>query len=287
MRREGHATKTGATGATLVPAERGRANDQSRGQSGGGGRGDQVRARLAQFRGSRRTSFLGTPEIVALVAACALLALSIAAYFLLLVPARSRVTDLETERQRLQTGIRSAGENRDRDRNVGESVSRILESLTRFESDSLEVRGAGAQQALIEELNQKTKRNNLARPQFSFIYQDDTQAGASQGSQQRAAGNLAGSARRRQNVFPTTDISLTIEGNYANLRHFLRDVETSRRFIVINGVQLEGINETGGDAAAARGALVSLRLDMSAYFRPTGAATEAGGATAAPQTTSQ
>jgi hypothetical protein len=66
-------------------------------------------------------------------------------------------------------------------------------------------------------------------------------------------------------------------------------VESSRRFVVINGVQLEGINETGADAAA-RGALVALRLDMSAYFRPAGApppTTDSGGATAARQTTSQ
>ncbi|MCA1815159.1 MAG: hypothetical protein LC746_01895, partial [Acidobacteria bacterium] len=91
-----------------------------------------------------------------------------------------------------------------------------------------------------------------------------------------------------------TDISLTIEGTYANLRRFIRDVETSRRFIVINGVQLESLNETGTDAAAARGALVSLRLDMTAYFRrnappsspAASSSSSADGTTAAAQTTS-
>jgi Tfp pilus assembly protein PilO len=115
--------------------------------------------------------------------------------------------------------------------------------------------------------------------------------GATQQSQQRVASNLAGSARRRQTVFPATDISLTIEGTYANLRRFIRDVESSPRFVVINGVQLEGLNETGGNNAAAHGASVSLRLDMSAYFRrsanPSASSTDQNGATAARQGSSQ
>jgi Tfp pilus assembly protein PilO len=281
MRRKEHTT--GATGVARAGAQP-RA-EQPRADARRAGR---ISSPLARFRGSRRTSFLGLPEIVALAAACAMLAVAFAAYFLMLVPERSRLAGLEDQRRQLQTQIRSAGESREHDRSTGETVSRILQSLTRFESDWLDVRGTGDKQ-LIEELNQKIARSGLSRAQFSFIYQDDAQAGANQSAQQRAAGNLAGSARRRQTVFPSTDISLSIEGNYANLRRFIRDVESSRRFVVINGVQLEGINETGADAAT-RGALVALRLDMSAYFRPAGApssTTDAGGATAARQVTSQ
>jgi Tfp pilus assembly protein PilO len=284
MRREGHVTD--APNATSARAgERSRA-PQGRDQNQ---RVEQIKTRLAQFRGTRRARFLGVPEMIALAAAFALLAIAAAAYFLLLVPERSRVAQLEDERRQLQAQTRSAGESRAQSNSTAETVTRILQSLARFESDSLDVRDMGAQQALVEELNAKTKRNNLARPQFSFIYQDDTQTGATQAGQQRAVGNLAGSARRRQTVFPATDISLTIEGTYANLRRFIRDVETSRRFLVINGVQLESLNETGADAAAARGALVSLRLDMTAYFRRTASAQtlDARGATVAPQKSSQ
>jgi Tfp pilus assembly protein PilO len=275
MRREEHTSDAGIARAGGAPRT-------------GASRVSQLNDRLARFRGSRRTSFLGVPEAIALAAACALLALAFAAYFLMLVPERSRLAASGREREQLQAQIRSAGESRETERTTGETVSRILQSLTRFESDSLGVRGTGDKQ-LIEELNQKIARSGLSRAQFTFIYQDDTQAGANQSAQQRAAGNLAGSARRRQTVFPSTDISLSIEGTYANLRRFIRDVESSRRFVIINGVQLEGINETGADAAK-RGALVALRLDMSAYFRPAGAPstmTDAGGATAARQTTSQ
>jgi Tfp pilus assembly protein PilO len=279
MRREVHTTDAGASRAEQVRAKD-RASDARR---------EQIAGRLAQLRTSRRTSFLGVPEMIALACALALLALAFAAYFLLLVPERSNLASLERERQQLQTQIRSAGENRDERRGVGETVDKIRQSLAHFETDSLVPRDA-SERALIEELNEKIKRSGLARAQFSFIYQDDSQTGASQQSQQRVASNLTGGARRRQNVFPATDISLSIEGNYANLRRFIRDVESSPRFVVINGVQLEGLNETGSNNAA-RGASVSLRLDMSAYFRrnanAAASSSDQTGATAARQGSSQ
>ena len=75
----------------------------------------------------------------------------------------------------------------------------------------------------------------------------------------------------RQSVFPGIDISLTVEGSYANIRRFIHDVETSRRFIVIDSVELESVADASSTRAAessvGRNQLVSLRLDMSAYFR--------------------
>jgi Tfp pilus assembly protein PilO len=237
----------------------------------------QVQERLARFRGQHRTGMIGVPEVIALVAACALLAVAAASYFLLLVPARMRLANLEAERAQLQTQIRAAAENRNTRLSTGDRVSQIVRSLEQFETGALAPREASIN-SLYEELTEKPRRNGLARAQFSFIHQDEQAQGAQQ--QQRApAANLSGSARRRQTVFPSTDISLNIEGSYANLRRFIRDVERSPRFVVINGIQLEGINEAGADAAA-RGALVTLRLDMSAYFRRGTARQQADGATA-------
>jgi Tfp pilus assembly protein PilO len=233
----------------------------------------QLQERLARFRGRHRTGMVGVPEVVALVAACALLAAAAASYFLLLVPARISLSNLEAERAQLQTQIRTAAESRNERQSVGDRVTEIVRSLEQFETVSLAPREASIN-SLYEELTEKPRRNGLARAQFSFIHQDER--ALSQQQQQAAAANLAGSARRRQNVFPSTDITLNIEGTYANVRRFIRDVERSPRFVVINAVQLEGINEAGADSAQ-RGALVTLRLDMSAYFRR-GAQTEGAAA---------
>ena len=239
----------------------------------------QLQERLARFRGQHRTGMFGVPEVVALAAACALLAVAAAAYFLLLVPARLGLSGLEAERAQLQTQIRTATESRDTRLSAGDRVSQIVRSLEEFEASELAPREASIN-SLYAELTEKPRRNGLARAQFSFIHQDE-QARASQQQQQAAAGNLSGTARRRQNIFPSTDITLNIEGTYVNARRFIRDVERSSRFVVINGIQLEGINESGADATA-RGALVTLRLDMSAYFRrgaqPSEGATAGGGA---------
>ena len=238
----------------------------------------QLQERLARFRGQHRTGMFGVPEVVALVAACALLAVAAASYFLLLVPARINLSNLEAERAQLQTQIRAAAETRSTRASAGDRVAEIVRSLEEFETGALAPREASIT-SLYQELTEKPRRSGLARAQFSFIHQEEQ----AQSPQQRAAAaNLSGSARRHQMIFPSTDISLNIEGTYANARRFIRDVERSPRFVVINGIQLEGINETGGEAAQ-RGALVTLRLDMSAYFRRSsqqadGATPAAGGA---------
>ena len=134
--------------------------------------------------------------------------------------------------------------------------------------------------AIVEELNQKTARHNLARAQFSFTHQEELTGEQLQQQQQRLlTGGAAGAlARKRQSIFPGIDISLTVEGPYGQVRRFIRDVEASRSFVVINGVELEGVTEASAQRAAesgaARGQLVALRLDLSAYFRRAGAATQ-------------
>jgi len=69
-------------------------------------------------------------------------------------------------------------------------------------------------------------------------------------------------------------ISLTVEGQYQNLRRFIRDLETNKQFVIINSVELERATETdsaaavaGDPAAGARSSLVSLRLEMATYFQ--------------------
>ena len=77
-----------------------------------------------------------------------------------------------------------------------------------------------------------------------------------------------------QSIYPGIAISVTVEGAYQNLRRFIRDLETTKQFIIINSVELERSNETnyspatqGEPTSGARGALISLRLEMTTYFK--------------------
>lgn len=245
----------------------------------------QIRARLTQRRATRPASAIRLPEIIGLAAAILLLLAAACAYFLLLVPERARLVALENEHAQLQAKLRASTEGVERNESTQASVGKIVSSLNEFETGVLVAREPQTTTAVIEELNDKTRRNNLARAQFSFSHLDEFVPGQTNAQpNSNARGGAAGNASKRESVFPAIDISLTIEGPYGNLRRFIRDIEQSRRFIVINGIQLEGVSDTG---SAARAALVSLRLDMSAHFRRSGAATVASGATSVPATTSQ
>lgn len=247
----------------------------------------QIRARLAERRATRPASAIRLPELLALAAAVALLLGAACAYFFLLVPERARLAALENERAQLQAKLRASSQGVERNESTQASVGKIVSSLNEFETSVLVAREPQTTTAVIEELNDKTRRNSLARAQFSFSHLDEFVPGQANSQQSNTrGGGAAGNVSKRESVFPTIDISLTIEGQYGNLRRFIRDIEQSRRFIVINGIQLEGVSDTG---TAARAALVSLRLDMSAHFRRSGAASAsaADGATSVSAATSQ
>jgi len=74
---------------------------------------------------------------------------------------------------------------------------------------------------------------------------------------------------------------VTVEGSYQDLRRFIRDVERSKQFVVINEVELQratqnnapasveegGSGATPGSGSGTRGSLVSLQLNMATYFQ--------------------
>lgn len=243
-----------------------------------------VRARLSRLRGSRQRTPLGLPELVGLLAAALLLFVTLLSYFYFLVPARSRLRQAGEDRERLQKELMLANAGKQEGETTQASVEKIVESLQTFESEHLVPRAA-AGNAVIEELNQLITRNRLrlstgvSFTQFEEIAPDAT-------PQQRAQIST-GAVKAIQNIFPGVGVSLTVEGSYTNLRRFVRDVEADPRFIVINDIELEGVTDAttrmpttdlgaegvvpgapGASAPTTRGAtLVSLRLNMGAYFR--------------------
>lgn len=253
-------------------------------RSVGTSRAADVRARLGKLRGSRQRSILGMPEIVGLAVAGLLLLTTLFAYFYFLLPERARLRRTGEERAKLQNELRLSTEGIRREENTQASVEKILGSLQEFETRNL-VSREEAGTAVIEELNTLIRRNNLRiTTGVSFIQFEEVDPNAP--PQQRAI-TTTGAVRAIQNIFPGVGVNLTVEGSYPSLRRFIRDVEADRRFIVINAVELEGVTDTGSRLAAvepgvegappsattgsaappARGTLVSLQLNMAAYFR--------------------
>ena len=308
-------------------------NQTAVGTSSGGGRGAALRARLDSIRITRRRGALGLPEAVALGAAAVLLVLAVFSYLFLLVPQRSRLQSLETERGDLQRVIQSTEHVVGGEKDTRQRAGEILASLNDFEVEHL-----GQQSSVnnvIAELNRLILKNGLRiSGGISYTQLQETPPGEQTNQTRRRAGGEQGEARVVQSIFPGIGITLTVEGTYANLRRFIRDIEADRQFVVVNTVELEGVSDSGAGVASAapatepapispmiptsptgpvsrtsrrgapatvmpvnpegapqasaqasapptapppaptRGALVSLRLDMAAYFRRAAAASE-------------
>ncbi len=238
-------------------------------------RRELLRARFRDLHGARQRSLLGLPETLGLVASGLLLLTAVAAYFLMLAPARARLTENEDERQRLQSRLSASTEGVKRGANAQATADEIVVSLENFEANHLASLRSEGSTALIEELNRLIRSNNLSiTTSISFTQLDEADAG--QSARRQRSPSTGGTVRAVQNVFPGIGISLTVEGAYPNLRRFIRDVEADRQFIVINAVELEGVTGsiTSRAPGTSGGALVSLRLDMAAYYRRTNASIE-------------
>ncbi|MDT7688069.1 MAG: hypothetical protein QOE46_828 [Acidobacteriota bacterium] len=253
----------------------------------GGARSARLRTRLDTFRATRRRGAIGLPETIALGVAALLLMTAVLAYLFLLVPQKSRTQSLEAERQDLQRLLASQQTSLGAGKDTQQRVSDILSSLDHFEVDHLGQSSSGTK-TVVEELNRLIIKDGLRiSGGVAFTQLQEVAPGSDerQQTQRRSSSSEENAQRVVQSIFPGIGVTLTVEGTYPNMRRFIRDIEADRQFVVINTVELEGVTDTNSaqmtapESAAApqpqapsRGALVSLRLDMAAYFRRTAAA---------------
>jgi Tfp pilus assembly protein PilO len=219
---------------------------------------------------------LGVPEIAGLAASAVMLLAVVFAYFYFYTPARSRLTGLGNERERLQQSLRESMVNVDASKDKQTTVEQINQSLEDFETQRLAQRNTG-RMALYDELNNLMRRNTL-RNTSGPTYMTLEPLGSSKAA--TTAATRPANAKW-QSVFPGIGVTVTVEGQYQNLRRFVRDIEASGQFIVINAVELQGVTDASGPSvspdgtpAPARQTLVSLRLDMATYFRREAATTD-------------
>ena len=227
---------------------------------------DRMRARLGKL-GFRENRILGPAEIVGLAGSVLILLLVVVSYLYFLVPANSHLDALQSERSLLQTQLRTSQDVVNQNETTEASVRKITESLSDFESNHL-LNADRGRMSLYDSLNVLIRKNglrNTSGPTYTPLEPSDAKVGTS-GS--RSANT------KWQSVYPGIAISVTVEGQYQNLRSFIRELEANTQLIIINSVELERSTEAGnsppaegGPTAGARGALVSLRLEMTTYFQ--------------------
>jgi len=227
---------------------------------------DRIRVRLQAFNSSRGQRVLGPAEIIGLAGSALVLLLVIGGYLYFLVPARSRLAERELERSRLQTQLRISKDAVSEGQSTEARVEDITQSLDNFEGKLVGVNSG--RMSLYDSLNSLIRKNglrNTSGPTYTPLEPTGSKAGA---TGTRAANT------KWQSIYPGIAISVTVEGQYQNLRRFIQDIETNRQFVIINSVELERATETnslpaaeGESAGGPRAALVSLRLEMATYFQ--------------------
>lgn len=240
----------------------------------------QISIRVDQLKRSPTLNIVGLPELIGLAGAAVMALLVVFAYFYFYLPASSRLASMELERTRLLAQRQAFGVQVRENESTRETVEKIDASLKEFESNWLPVSGTG-RMSLYTVLNNLIKNNglrNTAGPTYSSL----EPIGTKQAVQPTITAEKQSNAKW-QSIYPGIAVSVTVEGPYQNVRHFVRDIESSRQFLIINAVELERVTQSGvqdqplpamqpgsrvpSPLAGSRGSLVSLRVDLATYFQ--------------------
>lgn len=239
-------------------------------------RESRYKERVSMFIRSRRGKMFGVAEVAALAGSCLILLLVLLSYLYFLVPARSRVASANADRKQLQANLQTLHGVVGKETNTKETVDKIATSLGKFETDFLMRQDQGRME-LYEELNQLIVKNgvrNTSGPTYTALEPEGTKTTGGKNT-----------ATKWQSFYPGIVVLVTVEGQYENVRRFIRDVERSRQFVVINEVELQRARDTNAPVSAegavsesgvapesaagsgSRGSLVSLQLSMATYFQ--------------------
>jgi Tfp pilus assembly protein PilO len=227
---------------------------------------DRIRAGLKQLNFARDQRVFGLAEITGLAGSILILLLVVVSYFYFLMPANSRLNALQTERSLLQTKLLTSEKAVVQGETTQAAVEKITRSLEVFEAHGLLGADRGRMD-LYDALNAIIRKNGL-RNTSGPTYTPLEAAGSKLGTTGSKSANT-----KWQSIFPGIAISVTVEGQYQNLRRFIRDLEMNKQLVIINSVELERSTETnnlsagGEQPEGARAGLVSLRLEMSTYFQ--------------------
>lgn len=225
------------------------------------------------------------------VASLAVIA-ALAAYFFFTLPAKRELERNRATRDRLEAELTSAKAKYGDITNIEAHVAKLVSSVSDFESAYLPVAASG-NTALYQKLNGLMAAHGLVNtsgPDYAPL--EITRVGENEQSEEERGRS------RYRSLFPGTYVTMTLEGPYANLRRFIREIETGNDFVIISAIELEpsdsqptaeresaqqpvqmnpgfpGMGQPVGNPNQVRrpkgrthGEVVSLRMEMAAYFR--------------------
>lgn len=241
----------------------------------------------------------GQPELITVGLAMLAVLTVILIYLFVVIPANTELEQNLAERDRLRDELTSSQQKYGGIENTQTHVATLMSSVDDFEARYLPI-AVNGKTALYQRINGLISSNNLvntAGPDYSPL---ETIAQGENDESEEGRGRS-----KHRSLFPGVYVTMTVEGSYQNIRRFIREVETGGDFVVVSSVELEpsdseqrpdkpvqaqndpdvvnpgqGFPNSGqpvpfGGAAPQtqrnkgkmHGEVVSLRLEMAAYFR--------------------
>ena len=243
----------------------------------------------------------GSPEIAAISIGTLFLLLAIVLYVFYVVPSTREVVKNRSEADRLGAELISANDKYGEITDSKDQARKLLVSVDDFETRFLPAATNG-RTSLYQRLNGLIRGyglTNTTGPDYQPLEIAEQDRTKNQNESERGR-------ERFRSLFPGVYVTMTLEGSYQNLRRFIREIETGNEFVIVSSVELApsdseqkktvdnsrppaatqpggaGFDPTGANpgfvqpsapAQVARpkgktqGEVVSLRLEMAAYFR--------------------
>jgi hypothetical protein len=231
---------------------------------------ERLRVDLKSFTAPSMVHTLRPAEMIAAGIGLGLIVLVILYYFLSLAPVDERLKSVEKDAAEQSNIIKPTSTPASKTGpSQKEQIQEAKNSLSEFEGSSLKPMEQGRID-LINEINQLAKADKLRLGSGIEMHATYRAAGLSDSEAQ-------GSKKKKDSdsldVFPRVQFHFVVRGEYPDLRKFLRDLESSKQYVVVDSVNLSNSEQKQGrgSKAAAQMAPVSglsLTVAMDSYFRP-------------------
>ena len=239
----------------------------------------------------------GQPELITAGLAMLAVLTVVLIYIFMVIPANREMQRNLAERDRLEAELLLAQSRYGSISDTKTHVATLMSSVDAFEARYLPVATIG-RTSLYQRINGLIGAYGLVNtsgPDYAPLETLDQDTGVESEEERGRA--------KYKSLFPGTYVTMTVEGSYPNIRRFIREIETGGDFVVVSQVELEPSdaeapqanqqNQTAGSpdsfsgnppgfttnpGAIAQsqsprqkgkmhGEVVSLRLEMVAYFR--------------------
>lgn len=196
--------------------------------------------------------YLRLIELLALFILVAAISVVSSLYNSVLVKNDQQLNQLRDESTALRTQIEQLRSTQNRKLMLVQNTNRVLGRLDEFENRFLKDITSG-RLALVDEIHKLIRENNVELDTgISFKREEEKEE---QGKRVRKKESDLSS------IYPSIEARFKLSGQYPNLRGFIRDIESSRLFMVIEAIDLDAAEKDNGQEG------LSIDLKVKAYFQ--------------------